>query len=103
MPSQYGQGQAPHFPPQPPVQYNSENPVQMPVDSNNDPTRAVPGVNPAYNPPLAGMPPSGAAPGSVSSPTTPGMTKKKPVPDWVVSTVDLYVLFKIFIVLIFFL
>jgi hypothetical protein len=83
MPSQYGMGQAPYFPPQQPVRYNSESSIQMP-GGNEDPTRAaIPGANPAYNPPLAGVPSPGGA-----SPTVgvPGAQKpqKKPVPDWVV-------------------
>lgn len=81
MPSQYGMGQAPNFPPQTPIRYGSESSIQSPGGS--DPTRStLPGVNPAYNPPLAGVPSNG----SMASPTTPGATStKKPVPEWVVT------------------
>lgn len=89
MPSQYGMGEAPYFPPQQPIRYSSQ--TSMPGSDNIPP--------PAYNPPVAGVPTPvnvaqpAATPEPVPtpspvvvdtpSPVTPA--KKKGVPDWMVS------------------
>lgn len=92
MPAQYGMGQAPYFPPQQPVRYNSQ--TSMPGGDSQLPP-------PVYTPPVAGAPPPVATPQPVATPSpvmvdtpkpvtvdtpTPVMPpKKKGVPDWMVS------------------
>lgn len=96
MPAQYGMGQAPYFPPQQPVRYNSQ--TSMPGGDNHLPP-------PVYTPPVAGVPPPVATPEPVPTPSpvvvdtpkpitvdtpTPVMPpKKKGVPDWMVSHIFL--------------
>jgi hypothetical protein len=83
MPTQYGMGQAPQFPRQEPIRYNSQS--SLPGDASYQGGQAPP---PVYTPPLVQTPAPVQTPQPVDTPAPvqtaePAKTKKK-MPNWMV-------------------